>query len=91
MGWMDVQVLLLIDGRVFFFSLIKAKHLLGASLCYIKQRPLASDATKHKLTEAELKRKPFLRKRKLQASSPPQMESLLKSHLYRLVGVRLMA
>lgn len=62
MGWMEVQVLVLIDVRIFFFSLIKAKHLLGASLCYIKPRPLASDATKHKLTEAELKRKPFLKK-----------------------------
>lgn len=94
MGWMEVQVLVLIDVRIFFFSLIKAKHLLGASLCYIKPRPLASDATKHKLTEAELKRKPFFKKKKpkkLQASSPPQMESLLKSHLYRLVGVRVMA
>lgn len=90
---MEVQVLVLIDVRIFFFSLIKAKHLLGASLCYIKPHLLASDATKHKLTETELKRKPFFKKKKqkLQASSPPQMESLLKSHLYRLVGVRLMA
>lgn len=44
-----VPVLVLIDVCV-FFSLIKAKHLPGASLCGIKRRPLASDATKHKLT-----------------------------------------